>query len=248
MHIAVCIKQVPRPGDARVEGAQLTLRAGERDMNPFDLHAVEAAIRLAEEQGGQVTAVAVGDAGAEAALREAVAMGAAAAVRVQGADMLAQDHLNVAQSLAAALGHIDPVDLIITGRQSTVGAVGLVPIMLAELLDLPLVAGVTAFVAVSGAAGEVRRQSPRGLETVRVTLPAVLTLSREIAEPRHPTFKGQRRAETLAIEVLPAVAAAAGAEITWAAAPPRKQGVMLYGPPEETARQLVEHLQEDGLL
>ncbi|MBN2034969.1 MAG: electron transfer flavoprotein subunit beta/FixA family protein [Deltaproteobacteria bacterium] len=196
MHIAVCIKQIPDAPSIRIDGVRMSIiRDGvESIINPLDVVALEAALSLREKEGGKVVVLTMGPSHSEEALLEALAAGADLGVlitdpRLAGADTLATSH-----TLARAISLLEPFpDLILCGRQSMDSDTGQVGPQIAEELDLPQACGVMEINA-EGSALIVRQVSDGFMNTFRVILPALLTVSRELCVPRCLSFSGIERA------------------------------------------------------
>lgn len=196
MNIVVTVKQVPDPNTPpnlfTIDYAAkrvLTPTGIPPVMNGYDANAVEEAVRLKEQRGGKVTAVSVGDASVRDTLRRAIAMGATAAVHVEEPAEL--DSLSTAQTLAAVITRLAPVDLILCGRQASDTDGGQVLFGIAELLGLPAVSPIRKIVqVVEDRVLVVDRITEDGAQRVRVELPALVGVSSEVNQPRYPTLKG----------------------------------------------------------
>lgn len=193
MKIVVCIKQVPASQDAKMDPQRGTLiRSGvEMAANPYDLAAVEAALRLREALGGRVTAFSMGPEAAEAVLRDALAMGADEAVLVSdrafaGADVLATSH-----TLAQAIAARDRFQLILCGRQTTDGDTAQVGPAIAAQLGMPCVCWVSRIEAAGEDGLEVAQLTSRGEARVRVACPCVLCVEKDLAQPRIPGLRAK---------------------------------------------------------
>ena len=192
MNIIVCIKQVP--GTAQVEIDEKTgvlKRDGVASkMNPFDLFAIESAMRLKEKYGGRVTALTMGPPQAEKVLREAFMMGVDDAVllsdrRFGGADVLATSY-----TISQGIRKIGSYDLILCGKQTTDGDTAQVGAELAEFLGIPHLANVTKLMElVEGKKLDVEAEIPLHVVDVRMSLPCLLTVEKGIFEPRLPSFR-----------------------------------------------------------
>ena len=182
MHAIVCIKQVPDTTEVKINPETNTLiREGvESIINPLDYVAMQAALELRDREGGKVSVITMGPPQSEIALREALAVGADHAVLLTdpafaGADTLATSHV-----LATAVSRLDPFpDLVMCGMQTIDSDTGHVGPQLAEELDLPQVSGVNEIRA-QGPALVVRKVSDGFLDTIRVTLPALLIVNRAL--------------------------------------------------------------------
>ncbi len=202
MRIVVPIKQVPETSGVRMDEATGTLvrEGAEAIVNPLDLYAIEAALRLCGE-GDEALALSMGPPKAEAALREAVAMGCAEGVLLSDRAFAASDTWATARVLAAAVRKLGAVDLVICGERATDGDTGQVGPELAAFLGLPVASYVSRIRECGGGRVVVDRLVENGYETLEVELPAVLTVVKEAADPRLPTLRGKQRARTRAIPV-----------------------------------------------
>ena len=186
MNIVVCIKQVPDVPTIRMDRQRMTIiREGvEGIINPLDYVALEAALELRGSEGGQVSVITMGPPQSESALREAMAFGADRAILLTdpafaGADTLATSHV-----LATAISRLDPFpDLVLCGMQTIDSDTGQVGPQIAEELDLPQVCGVNE-IRFKGDFLEVKRLSDGFLDTLRVTLPALLTVTQVLSKVR----------------------------------------------------------------
>ena len=201
MRIVVPMKQVPETNAVRMDEATGTMiREGvEAIVNPLDLYAIELAIRLRDRHGGRVSVVSMGPPGAMRALREAIAMGCDSAVLLSNKSFAGSDTWATSHVLAAALTRLDGFDLVICGERATDGDTGQVGPGLAAFLDLPVATYVSAVEEISSSEVRVRRVVEDGYEVLLLKLPAVLTVVKEIGEPRLPTLAGKRRARKIDI-------------------------------------------------
>lgn len=187
MNIVVCIKQVPDVPSIRIDRKRMTIiRDGVQSIsNPLDCVALEAALDLRARQGGKISVISMGPAQSEEALREALGAGADEAVLLTdpafaGADTLATSHV-----LAGAVSRMDPFpDLVLCGRQTIDSDTGHVGPQIAEELGLAQACGVREIHLENGYL-VVKRSSDGFLETLKVSMPAVLTVSPELAVPHH---------------------------------------------------------------
>jgi electron transfer flavoprotein beta subunit len=205
MRIAVLIKQVPETSGVRLDDATgVMIREGVTAIvNPLDLYAIECALGLAEELPETETVVfSMGPPAAVQALREAISMGIDHGFLVSDRTFAGADTLATATVLAAALSRQGPFDLILCGERATDGDTGQVGPAVAALLDLPVATYVGAIEAVSPERLIVRRLIETGYERLEATLPAVITVVKEIAAPRLPTLRGKQRAKKAEIPML----------------------------------------------
>jgi electron transfer flavoprotein beta subunit len=191
MDIAVLIKQVPDTWSERqLRETDWTLDRDSVDavIDEIDTRGVETALQLVEAHGGEVTVVTMGPARATDALRKALAMGAHKAVHISDDGIAGSDALQTSAVLAAAIKTLS-VDLIITGNESTDGRTGSVPSMLAERLGLPQITSVRTL-DTDGSTLRAERVRDGGYSEVTSSLPAVVSVTEKINEPRYPSFKG----------------------------------------------------------
>jgi electron transfer flavoprotein beta subunit len=201
MNVCVLVKSIPDPnGDTVLDDDFLVRRDGDGTLDPGDEFAVEAALQLAEASDGEVTVVTMGPAGAAAAVRRALSMGAHRAVVVTDDVLRGADALATARVLAAAIRR-GTYDLVLGGVESTDGYTGTVPMTVAELLDLPSATFAKRLEAADGRA-RIRRQTEDGFDVVECPLPAVVTLTAGATEPRYPTLRGIMGAKQKPLETL----------------------------------------------
>ncbi len=162
-------------------------------INPFDLHAIEAAVALKEVYGGEVTVITMGPQQSEEALREALAIGADRAVLLTDPAFSGADTLATSYSLARAIEKLGPYDLIICGTQSTDSDTAQVGPQLAEELQLPLITYARKW-HIEGDRLVVERTVDGFLEVLDCTLPALITISQKANTPRLPPFEKIERA------------------------------------------------------
>lgn len=196
MRIVVPIKQVPETGDVRLDEKTGTmLREGvESIVNPLDLYAIETALRIRDEQGGEVIALSMGPPAAAEALREAMAMGCDRGFLLSHRQFAGADTLATAYVLALAVQKIGRADLVICGERATDGDTGQVGPGMAASLGLPAATFVSRVEAAGEGSIRVERLVEGGRERLEMALPALLTVVKEIGTPRLPTLTGKRRA------------------------------------------------------
>ncbi len=190
MNILVCIKQVPSSNKVEVDSVTGVLKreGAESKLNPYDLYALETALRLREGHGGAVTVLTMGPPQAEAALREAFAMGADEGClitdrRFGGADVLATSY-----TLAQGASRLGRFDLILCGKQTTDGDTAQVGPEMAEWLGIPSASAVVDISAVGESSITVRMDMPQALETARIPFPCLLAVEKDIFMPRLPSY------------------------------------------------------------
>ena len=206
MRIIVPIKQVPETGAVRMDEQTGTMiREGvEAIVNPLDLYGLEVAIRLRDQavaagQGGEATAVSMGPPKAEKAIREAIAMGCDSGVLVSDKAFAGSDTWATSYVLAAAVRKLAPVDLIVCGERATDGDTGQVGPGVAAFLGIPVVTYVSAVREVAGGKIVLERLVETGREVLEAELPIVITVVKEVAEPRLPTLRGKLKAKAAVV-------------------------------------------------
>jgi electron transfer flavoprotein beta subunit len=166
-------------------------------LNPWDEFAVEEILQLQERYDGEAAVLSMGTDDATEALKRAVAMGVEEAVLLSDDAFHGSDAWGTAHVLAQAVRKLGDYTLVLTGKQSVDGNSGMVGPGLASALGVPFVANVIKIEDVSDGTATVKRMLDEGIQTVRVKLPAVLTVSIEINEPRYPNFMGIRKASRM---------------------------------------------------
>jgi electron transfer flavoprotein beta subunit len=201
MRIAVCIKQVPETKSVKMDPETRTvIRQGVQSIiNPLDLYAIEAALELKERKGGEITALSMGPPQAVSALKEAVAMGIDKAALVSDRAFAGSDTWATSWILAGALKKLGAFDLIICGERATDGDTGQVGPEMAAALELPVITYVNHINELQDGELKVSRLVESGTEKLSMRLPGVLTVVKEIGEPRLPTFRGKLKAKSMEI-------------------------------------------------
>jgi len=256
VNIVVCIKQVPESTEVRVDPeTNALIREGVKSIvNPVDENAIEAALQLREAHGGKVTVVSMGPPQAEEALRQALAMGADEAILLVDNAFRGSDTLATSYALAAAVRKVGEVDLILCGKQAIDGDTGQVGPGLAERLGMPQVTFAIGLEVEDGKL-RARRVLDDLFEVLEVRPPAVVTVVKQVNDPRHPSMKNvlkAKRAEVVkwSIDDLGADAKQAGFDGSptqvvrvW---PPEKRsgGKTLEGSAEEIAEELAKAIRE----
>ena len=175
MKIVVCIKQVPATSDAKIdpETKRIVREGTKAIMNPFDLYAVEEAISIREQAGGEVIALSMGPEGAKSALIEALSMGADRAILLSDRAFGGSDTWATSYALARAISTIGGVDLVICGKQAVDGDTAQVGAGIAAKLDMLQAANVWKVEAVGPDSVTVKRMNERGWDIVRLRYPAL---------------------------------------------------------------------------
>lgn len=256
------MKHVPDIQSDRTLGADgRTVRdGGDGTLNELDENALEAALTLVEEHGGEVVVVTVGPEDAVDAVRKGLQMGAEQAVHVVDDQIAGSDVVATATVLAATVRHVAaeaPVDLVVTGMAGLDGLTSVLPTALAELLDLPALP-LAGDVTLDGTTLTVRRDLDHATEVLRAELPAVLSVTDQANEPRYPNFKGIMAARKKPVTTLtladlgvdPGTVGAAGArtEVLEAAARPPREDRVLITDDGSAGLRLAEYLVEHKLV
>jgi len=260
MNIAVIIKQVPEIELVRVDEAagQVSLPSGPGVVNPFDEYAIEEGLRIKEKIGGKVTAITVGSERAESALRQALSVGADEAILVTDPTFQDSDPQAIARILAAAMNKIGDVHLVLAGKQAVDDDSAQVPAALAANLDWPQILFVKQTENITDTEAVFLRTTEEGYDRISTSLPAVVSVVKEINEPRLPSLKGKMAAKKTPITKWSAAdlgeLKAVGAEspsktIKAMAPPPPGKGEIIEGEtPEEIAEKLVQKLKDKQAL
>jgi electron transfer flavoprotein beta subunit len=201
--VVVCLKQVPGTTQVKIDPQTNTLirRGIENIINPLDAYALEEGVRLKERYGGQVTAISMGPPQAEAALREAISLGADEAILLSDTAFAGADTWATAFTLSAALKKLGEYDLVLCGRQTLDGDTGQVGPQLAEMLELPFIGYVSQVEEIADGGIRVQRMVEEGYETIEASLPALITVVKEINMPRLPSLRGMTRSKRADIPV-----------------------------------------------
>src|SRR5450432_4047185 len=219
MNIAVCVKQIPDPAvPGKLEADHTLERVGKLILDDSDSYGVEMALQLADKAGGgEVVLVSMAPNGEVSGLRTALAMGAARAVLVSDEALAGSDSLSTAKVLAKSIERAGGIDLVLTATESTDGYTGTIPSQVAELLGWP---SLTFAKHVELADGKVtiQRQTENGYDTVEASLPAVVSVTAGVVEPRYPSFKGIMAAKNKPVEQLTASDLGLADQVGWAGA------------------------------
>src|SRR6478609_10426121 len=192
MNVIVCVKQIPDPAQVgELDPSDNTLkRAGKLILDESDSYGVEMALQLVTAAGGgEVTLVSMAPNGEVSGLRTALAMGAAKAVLVSDPALAGSDALSTAKVLAKSVERVGDADLVLAATESSDGYTGTVPAQVAELLDWPAIT-FAKHVEIADGKVKVQRQTEAGYDVVEAPLPAVVSVTAGVVEPRYPSFKG----------------------------------------------------------
>jgi len=261
LHTVVCIKQVPDTAEVRIDPERGTLvREGVPSiLNPLDAHAIEAAVGLRERVGGRVTALSMGPPQAEEALREAIARGCNDALLLSDRAFAGADTWATSYTLARAVRALGDVRLAVCGKQAIDGDTAQVGPGLAALLDWPQATYVRRIAEADARALLVERMTDWGDEALRVPLPAVLTVLKDLNFPRLPSLVSQMTARRCHVprwgaDDLDADAAQLGLNgsptrvVRVFTPPPRADCVTWRGEPGPAAAALARALRQKGAI
>lgn len=257
MHFVVCIKQVPETGDVKIDPETNTLiREGVAAIiNPFDMYAIEEGLKMKERLGGKVTVLSMGPPQAEAALREAIAMGADEGILLCDRAFAGSDTWATSYALSMALRKIDDYTMILCGKQAADGDTAQVGPGIAAHLGLPQITYVRKIDDVDQTHIVAERLMETGSETVKAPLPCLLTVVKELNEPRLPSLRGKLASRKA--EIVTWTAADLGCDLERTGLdgsptkvvkiftpPPRAGGERLSGEPHEVAAALAGKLRD----
>ncbi len=201
MKIVVCVKYVPDASGERTFEADNTTDRVSVDglLSELDEYAVEEALKIVEAGEGEVIALTMGPEQATDAVRKSLQMGVHSGVHVLDDAIAGSDAPATSLILSAAVQKIGDVDLVLTGMASTDGTMSVVPAMLAERLGLPQVT-MASELTVDGGSVTIRRDGDASTETITASLPALVSVTDQINEPRYPSFKGIMAAKKKPLE------------------------------------------------
>ena len=255
MKIIVCIKQVPDAKDVRLDPETNTLaREGvESIMNPYDQHALEAGVSIKEAVGGEVTVISMGPPQAEEVLRQAISCGADKGVLVSDRSFAGADTWATSYTLAKAIMTLGDFDLIICGKQAIDGDTAQVGPGLARRLSIPYATCIQKIREAGDSAIVMERMMDDGYDVLRSGLPLLITVVKDINQPRVPSLKGKMKAKKVVVQVLsaedigadPACIGLPGSptQVVKVFPPePRGERAILSGTVDEQVEQLVDRL------
>ena len=260
MNIVVLVKQVPDTwADRQLVEADRTLDRASVDavINELDEYAIEEALRLKEAHDGEVTILSMGPDRAAESIRKALSMGADQAIHVSDPALHGACVMQTARVLAQAVGMV-PWDVIVAGSESTDARLSVVPALMAEVLGVAQLTHARK-VTIEGATVTIERQTDTGYDTVRGTLPAVVSVVEKINDPRYPSFKGIMAAKKKPVTTLTVAdlgidagsvgLAAASTEVRdFVNAPPRQAGVTVNNDDGSAAVAVADFLQGRKLI
>lgn len=255
MNIVVCVKQVPGTTEVKMNKETNTIiREGvEAIINPFDSYAVEEGLRIKDRLGGKVTVLSMGIPSVAELLKETIALGADEAILLSDRAFAGSDTLATSYALSMGIKKIGDADLILCGKQATDGDTAQVGPSLAEKLGWPHTTYVRKIEEIRDGYIKCQRMTEDGYEVVEMPLPAVITVVKEINEPRLPSIKGMMRAKKAVINVWTADDINADKDLCGLKGSPTQvvktfvpvhdiQSEMIEGSPAEQASRLAEKL------
>lgn len=191
MEMLVCIKQVPGTSKVEVDEKTGVLKRDGVDskMNPYDLYALETALKIKEEKGGKVTVISMGPPQAESVIKEAYMMGADEGVLLSDRKFAGADVLATSYTISQGIKKAGTFDLILCGKQTTDGDTAQVGPEMAEYLKIPHIANVRKIIEVKEKSVVVEMDMPNTLEVVDIKYPCLLTVEKDIFEPRLPSYR-----------------------------------------------------------
>lgn len=191
MNIAVCIKQVPGTNKVEVDSKTGVLKRDGVDskMNPYDLFALETALRIKENTGASVKVISMGPPQAAEIIREAFMMGADDGILLSDRNFAGADVLATSFALSQGIKKLGELDLIICGKQTTDGDTAQVGPEMAEFLGIPHVANVGKLIELKKDSLRVEVDMAEFVQIVELELPCLITVDKDIYQPRLPSFK-----------------------------------------------------------
>ena len=260
MNIIVCIKQVPDTAEIRINPETNTLmREGVPSIiNPFDIHALEAAVQIKEKTGAKVIVLTMGPPQAEASLREAISLGADEAVLLSDRLFAGSDTWATSYTLAKAIEKMD-AGIVFCGKQAIDGDTAQVGPETAEFLNIPHISYIKKIEDITDSSIKVQRLMDEGYDVVESPLPVLLTVVRELNDPRMPSLKGKMAARKAEIKTMNAADIGAEEDSLGLKGSPTQvrnifapemnaERMMIDGTPEEQVNKLIEELKNNKCL
>lgn len=258
--IIVCFKHVVDETELKIDrqNNRISFEGAKTKISDDDKNAIEEAVRIKEKNGGSITAICLGAVDAKKSVKEAIAMGCDRARLLSDPSFQDGDAIGTAYVLSKAIRKIGKFDLVLASTGTTDAYTGIVGPSLAEFLGIPIVSFATK-ITLAGSRLSVDRSLDEGVETVECDMPAVITVSREINQPRFPTLiqiMGAGKKELLEwnakdLEVDPNLAGKQGSLVEVKALNVPKSArkrTIFEGKPEDAARQLAEALLKEGVV
>jgi electron transfer flavoprotein beta subunit len=248
MNSIVCIKQVPDTTQVKIDPNTNTLiREGVQSIiNPFDMYAIEAALQLKDKFGGKTTVISMGPPQAQEALREAVAMGCDEAILISDRAFAGSDTLATGYTLAMAVKKIKEFDLIVCGKQASDGDTAQVGPGISAHLDIPQITYVNKIENIQDKNIILHRMTEEGYEVISSPLPCLITVVKEIGEPRLPSLKGKMRAKKIEIPTWKGIDLNVSEERLGLKGSPTYV-MKIFTPPARPRGQIFEHEPEESV-
>ncbi|MCM8771802.1 MAG: electron transfer flavoprotein subunit beta/FixA family protein [Candidatus Omnitrophica bacterium] len=261
MKIIVCIKQVPEGLDVKVDPeTKRIVREGVKSIiNPYDLYAIEEGIRLKERFGGETWVISMGPLQAESAIREAIGMGIDYGVLLSDKKFAGSDTLATSYTLSLGIKKIGNFDIIICGRETLDGSTGQVGPGIAEHLGIPYISYVSKIIDIKDGIIECKRLMEDHYEIVKTKIPVLITVIKEINEPRIPSLKNMLRAKKIDIPIWNAESLQGNETFFGQDGSPtrvidvwthtiKKEGRKIEGDPEKLADEIISELKKIGVV
>ncbi len=242
MNVVVCVKQIPDPSvPGQLEADHTLDRSAKPILDESDSFGVEMALQLVDAAGGgEVTLISLAPNGEVSGLRTALAMGAAKAVLASDDAFAGTDALGTAKVLAKCIERVGDADLVLAATESSDGYTGTVPVQVAELLGWPALTFAKK-VDIADGVVTIQRQTEAGYDVVQSSLPAVVSVTAGVVEPRYPSFKGIMAAKSKPVDNVTAADLGLDGQVGWAGA--RQSIVKVEQAP---ARLAGEKFEDDG--
>src|SRR5256714_10096577 len=242
MNVVVCVKQIPDPAVPGSLSADHTLdRSGKLILDESDSYGVEMALQLVDASGGgEVTVISMAPNEEVSGLRTALAMGAAKAIFVSDPALAGSDALSTAKVLAKCIERAGDIDLVLAATESSDGYTGTVPAQIGELLGWPALT-FSKHVEIADGKAKVQRQTEAGYDEVEASLPAIVSVTAGVVEPRYPSFKGIMAAKSKPVDQLTVADLGLDGQV---GAVNARQEIVSVVPAEE--RQAGEIVEDDG--
>lgn len=204
MNILVCIKQVPETNKVAVDPITgVLLRNGvDSKMNPYDLYAIETALRLKEKYGGKITTISMGPPQAAQVIKEAFSMGADEGILISDKKFGGADVLATSFTLAQGIRTMEPFDLILCGKQTIDGDTAQVGPEVGEFLHIPTVSNVLKIIEATTSTITVEMDMTNDIEIIKVKFPCLLSVEKDIYPPRLPSFIKKSATKDREIKIL----------------------------------------------
>ncbi len=204
MNILVCIKQVPDSNKVEVDPVTGVLKRNgvESKMNPYDLYAIEAALRIREEKGGKITALTMGPGQASSVIREAFAMGVDEGVLISDRKFGGADVLATSYTISQGIRMLGDFDLILCGKQTTDGDTAQVGPEVSEYLAIPSVSNVSKIVELGEETITVEMDMSHDIEIAKIEYPCLLSVDKDIFMPRLPSYLKKEMTKEREIRVI----------------------------------------------